>query len=242
MVVDVNANVNTQTVENTNPQGVVNDTNVNTQTTQPTETQTTQTVETKQNIPLTEEAFKDFKSFYDKQFTDFKKELQGRDKKISELQKIVNESKTKELTEEQKREIEKSKIHDEYHNLFVEQTIAKFNLKQFDQDMDFSGFFYSNNENPEEMRNEIVEKGQLLNDYITKAIKIGIEKGVNDRLAQGYVPKSGNSPSNSDDFEKMTKEQLADRASEIGRMPASQQKTELLNKLMSVQAKRMSNR
>ena len=39
---------------------------------------------------MTEDAFKEFKSIYDKQFIDLRKELQGRDKKITELQKIVN--------------------------------------------------------------------------------------------------------------------------------------------------------
>jgi hypothetical protein len=193
----------------------------------------------KSTAPITEEAFKMFKETYDKQFTDFRKEIQGRDKKISELTKIVNESKTKELTEEQIRELEKTKIRDEYHNLYVQQTIAEHNLKQYDSDMDFTGFFYSNAATPEEMNNEIKEKGKMLREYIDKATKIGIEKGVNERIAQGYVPKSA-ANGNSSDLKSMTKEQLTEKVNDIRKMPASTEKSKALQDLMTEQMRRMT--
>lgn len=202
--------------------------------------QTEQTEQTKSTF-IPEDAFKEFKEAYSKQFADLKKELQGRDRKISELQKIVNESRNKELTEEQLRELEKQKIHDEYHNLFIQQTIAEYNLNEYDKDMNFNGFLFSNNDNSEEMREEITEKGKILREYLDKSIKAGIEKGVNDALAKGYVPKTGIKSNSAEELTSMSPSELGEKARKISSMPAGKEKDELLNKLMKEQKRRLTS-
>lgn len=194
----------------------------------------------KLNVAM-DENLQAIKDFYDKKLKDLQKANSSLDKKISDQKKILNEYERKEMTEEQKRELEKKERKTEYHQLYVEKAIAKFNLNKDDEDVDFKRFLYSNEEDPDLMQEEIMENGRMLRDYIDKVIKAGIERGVNEQLAKGsYIPRSSANINNPDDFENMTREDIAKKMNDIIKMPPSPEKDKLLQKAMMEQARRVS--
>lgn len=190
---------------------------------------------------LVDDKLKDIKDFYEKKIDELKKTNAGLDRKVSEQTKVIKEYTKKELTEAEVKDLERKERKDEYHRLYTEQAIAKFNLYKEEDDINFSMFLFSSEEEPEKMRNEIFEKGKILKEYLDKNIKIGIEKGVNDRLAAGYKPGSAINSNKVDDFENMNRDDLKRRAQEISKMQPSKEKTDLLNRLMIEQTKRLKD-
>lgn len=180
------------------------------------------------------------KNIYEKKVQELEATRKSLDKKVSEQSKVISEYKKKEMTEEQLKELEKQEMKRAWQKLYIAQTIAKFNLNKDDEDMDFASFLYSDKEEPEKMEEELIEKGKLLREYLDKVIKAGIDRGVNERIAQGYKPKSSSEGNKTDDFENMSKNDIAKKINEIMKMPSSPEKDAILQKAMMEQSRRLS--
>lgn len=205
------------------------------------ETVDTNIEEKKQNDTM-DENLQAIKEFYEKKVKDLQKANSSLDKKVSDQKKQLTAIEREKMTDEQKKELEKKEMKIEYHQLYVEKAIAKYNLNKDDDDMNFKRFLYSNEEDPDLMQEEIMESGMMLREYLDRVIKAGIERGVNEQLAKGaYVPKSSANTNNPDDWENLSKEEISKKMKEIMNMPPSAEKDNLLQKAMLEQARRVSN-
>jgi hypothetical protein len=182
-----------------------------------------------------EEKVSAIKTLYETKMDDLKKQNVGLDRKVSDYQKQLKTLQTKELTEKEKLDIESKEMQEEWRKIWKAKALAKFGYSIEDENaIEFSD--YINGEN----QDEINDKADRLKKYIEIEIKKGIEKGVNERLLQGYQPKNSGITGESNDISSLTKEQLASKAKEISKMATSKEKTLLLNKIFEEQQKRFT--
>jgi hypothetical protein len=175
-----------------------------------------------------EEIKNTFKSMYEEKEQALKKQNAGLDRKISELQKKNKDYERKEMTENERLELEKREIAEERKALYKEKALNKYGLISEEEGIDFRHYLYGDSQD------EIMSSAEGLREYINNKIKTGIEKGVEERIAQGYRPK-GSGASKSDDYMQMDSQELRQKAKEVSLMPDSPEKSAKLSQLMAAQ-------
>jgi hypothetical protein len=149
------------------------------------------------------ETLEAIKSFYKELITKKEKELMGTNRKVSELQNEVKKFKAKEMTSEEQQALKEKELKEEFAKLYRLKAINKFEFKLDEEDdIDFSD--YLNGENEE----EVLGRAEKLKIWIDKKIAKGIERGVEERISKGYVPKTGFQQPGKRDFSTISKEEL----------------------------------
>lgn len=184
---------------------------------------------------LVDEKLHDLKSFYEDKMTVLSKQLKGQDRKNSELQAKVKEYEMKELTNEEKLALKENEMKEGFRDLYRERAIAKYHLiKEETDDIDFSDYINGDTED------EVFSKTERLKNWVEKQISLGIEKGIESRLAQGYKPQSaGIKGQKTNDISDMDKEEMTAYAKEVSQLPEGAEKDSILKRLVEEQAKRM---
>jgi hypothetical protein len=182
---------------------------------------------------LLEKKLDSVKSFYEEKMETLKKQNAGLDRRVSELTKINKKYETEKMTEEERFELEKKELRDQYQSLFRERAIANNGLiPNEDETISFSEYLYGDNEQ------EVNDKAARLKEFIDNRVKSGIEKGVEERLAQGYKPIQSGKDGKNDDLSEMTSQELGQKAKEISSMPDGKDKTAALQKIFDEQLRR----
>jgi len=212
----------------TNEQATVNETK------QVNETQAQ--VETKEDKDkdliksLDKEGLETIKKFYANELEKAKKEIAGLNRAKSDTDKKLKEYERKELTESEKKTLEDKEIKEEWNKIWRLKAVNKFELTE--EDYDFSEYLSGDS------YDEIEKKAESLKKYIDEKIQKGISKGVEERIAQGYIPKSsGGQAQGEKSIEQMTKEDLT----ELSRKAVKENNYELLTKITQESSRRMKN-
>lgn len=184
---------------------------------------------------LVEKKLEDIKSFYTEKLDVLKKQNAGLDRKVSELTKQNKKYENEKLTEEEKFELEKKELQENWQTIYREKALAKNGLiPDEDETIDFSHYLYGDTED------EVMEKAAKLKEYIDTKIKKGVEKGINERLLNGSYMPTGSKKGDGDsvNIQDMTKEELTEYAISVSKMPDGKEKSALLDKLTQEQQRR----
>ena len=179
---------------------------------------------------LIEEKLAPLKSFYEEKIELEKKKVNGLDRKVSDYQKQLKKYETEKMTEEERLSLEKREISEAWNNIYRETALSKYQLRpDDDEDVNFNDYLYGESEE------DVLGKAERLKKFIDNRIAKGIEKGVEERLAQGYKPRTGGKDGVNDDYSTMTKDELRAEASKIAKQPSSEEKSRRLKDLMEAQ-------
>jgi len=154
---------------------------------------------------LVDEKLDTIKKFYSAELDKQKKEVSGLNRKNSELQNEIKKFRAKEMTAEEQQQLKEKELKEEFSKLYRLKAINKFEFKlDEDDDIDFADYFNGENED------EVLGKAEKLKIWIDKRISKGIEKGVEERISKGYVPKTGLSSQVKKDLATTSKEELTE--------------------------------
>lgn len=178
---------------------------------------------------LDKEGLDTIKQFYTSELEKAKKEIAGLNRAKSDTDKKLKEYERRELTESEKKALEDKEIKEEWNKIWRLKAVNKFEL--VDEEYDFSDYLTGDSEE------EIINKAGSLKKLLDERIQKGIAKGVEERISQGYIPKSSTVQQGEKTIEQMTKEELT----ELSRKAVKENNYELLTKITQEGSKRMKN-
>jgi len=179
---------------------------------------------------LDKEGLETIKKFYTSELEKAKKEIAGLNRAKSDTDKKLKEYERRELTESEKKALGDKEIREEWNKIWRLKAVNKFELTE--EDYDFSEYLSGDS------YDEIEKKAEGLKKYMDEKIQKGIAKGVEERISQGYIPKSsGGQAQGEKSIEQMTKEELT----ELSRKAVKENNYELLTKITQEGSRRMKN-
>jgi hypothetical protein len=188
------------------------------------ETKTEQSVNDVPGTDLTE-VKSYFKELLHEELGKKDKEIAGLNRRITDQVKTLKEYEREKMTAEEKEALERKEFMDEKLNFFKLKHAVDFpNVEAEDRDR-IINYIYGSNED------EIKGTTDFWKEIVDKAVKTGIEKGIEERLKQGYRPLNASGSKNTDNYTDMSKEELTSAAIKASKMPDSEEKTILINKL-----------
>ena len=177
-----------------------------------------------------DEKLSDIRSLYEKKVDELKAQLAGQDRKNTELQKALKEHEREKLTTKEREELERRELQQEWQKIFKERAMAKYGLVS--EDIPFHEYLFG------DTQETIDEKARNLRAYLDAHIQKGIETGVEQKLSQGYKPQGPAASAKNDDLANLSRQELAQKAKDLQKMPDSEAKSNALNRLMQEQVRR----
>jgi len=164
----------------------------------------------------------------------YKNQIKGLDRKNTELSQKVKQLTQKEMSAEEIIEQQRKELEDGFKSLWCEKAVA-INFSDYEEEEQgiLKTYVYGNNEE------EQIASAKSLRDIMDKKIKDGISKGVEEKLAQGYKPKSsGVQGQGVKTLQDMTNQELAQLAKDVVKMPSGKDKDEKLKALAEEEDRR----
>lgn len=185
---------------------------------------------------LKEDLRNDMSKYWEEKEKTYKNQIKGLDRKVSELTQQKKKLEQKEMTQEEILEEERTTLNDEYQKLWRDVSIVQVFNELEDEDRSIvKTYLYGNNQD------EVQDSAKALFDIFQKYVKSGIEKGVEERILQGYKPaghfRQGGIEININD---MSREQLVEKVKEASKMPDGPEKSKILDELAKAQGRRFS--